>query len=188
MAMVRNDMNQLTRFGIVLGVICLAATLVLAVTYEATKPKIEKALKDEEQAALKSILPQADSFLAKKADEIEYFEALKDKNLIGYCIKVTGSGYNGFIKMIAGIDTNGVIKGVRILENQETPGMGSRINEVKRGDKEPWFLKQFIGKQARSIEVKKNIDAVAGATISSMAVTNSIRKTVEEFLTKIKGA
>ena len=181
-------MNQLARFGIVLGVICLAATLVLAVTYEVTKPKIEKILKMEEQAALKAILPQADSFLAGKTGDIEYFEALKDNNRIGYCVKITGNGYSGFIRMIVGIDTNGIIKGVRILEHQETPGLGSKINEVKPGDKEPRFLRQFIGKQAKSVEVKKNIDAVAGATISSTAVTDSIRKTIEEFLTKIKGA
>lgn len=172
-------MNQLLRFGLILGVICLAATLVLAVTYEITKPKIEEKLKIEEEGALKEILPNADSFNEKRIDGIDYFEAKKDKNLAGYCLKVTGAGYNGFIRIIVGIDPSGTIKGVRILEQQETPGLGAKVGEEA-------FLKQFAGKEARGLEVKKNIDAVTGATISSRAVTDAINKTVSEFLAKRK--
>jgi electron transport complex protein RnfG len=179
-------MNQMARFGMILGIICLAATLVLAVTYEVTKPKIEAALKLEEQAALKKIVPAANSFEAKSDGDIKYFEALKDGALVGYCVKVTGSGYGGYMRIIVGIDTNGIIKGVNILEHQETPGLGSKINEVRLGDTEPYFLRQFNGKQARTVTVKKDIDAITGATISSKAVTDAINKTVDEFLLKVK--
>lgn len=179
-------MNQMAKFGMILGIICLAATLVLAVTYEVTKPKIEAELKIEEQAALKKIVPEADSFEEKSAGDIEYFDASKDGALVGYCIKVTGAGYGGYMRIIVGIDTSGIIKGVNILEHQETPGLGSKINEVKPGDTEPYFLRQFKGKQALTVRVKKDIDAIAGATISSKAVTDAINKTVSEFLLKVK--
>ncbi len=176
----------MTKFGIVLGVICLTATLVLAVTYQITRPKIEDELKREEQEALKAILPDADRFAAKSVDGIEYFEALKGETLIGYCIKVTGAGYNGFMRIVVGIDPEGTIRGVEILEHQETPGLGARINETRPGEARPWFLKQFRGKPGRTIEVGKNIDAITGATISSKAVTDAINKTVNEFLAKVK--
>jgi len=179
-------MNQLVRFGIVLGFICLAATLVLAVTYEITKPRIDAELKKEEEDALKTIMPDADSFKEKSIGGIKYFECLKRYDLIGYCIRATGNGYNGYIRMIVGIDTDGIIKGIKILEQYETPGLGARIVEIKRGDEEPWFLKQFAGKSAKTVEVKKDIDAITGATISSKAVTDTVNKTVNEFLTKIK--
>lgn len=179
-------MNQMAKFGMILGIICLAATLVLAVTYEVTRPKIEAELKIEEQAALKKIVPEADSFEAKSIGDIEYFDALKDGALVGYCIKVTGVGYSGYMRIIVGIDTNGIIKGVNILEHQETPGLGSKVNEVKPGDTEPYFLRQFKGKQARTVAVKRDIDAITGATISSKAVTDAINKTVNEFLLKVK--
>ncbi|MDP3730269.1 MAG: RnfABCDGE type electron transport complex subunit G [Candidatus Omnitrophota bacterium] len=179
-------MNQLVKFGLILGVICLAATLVLAVTYEVTKPKIEEQLKTEEQNALRSIMPLADSFSEKALDGIEYFEALKDKTVVGYCIRVIGNGYNGYIRMIAGVDLNGTIEGVAVLEHSETPGLGAKINEIKPGESEPWFLKQFKGKNARVIAVKKDIDAITGATISSKAVTNSIRITTDNLLSKLK--
>ena len=97
-------MNQIARFGMVLGVICLLATLVLALTYQVTKPKIEEQLKKEEQAALKAISPYTDSFREKSIDGINYFEALKGGKLQGYCLRITANGYSGFIRLMAGID------------------------------------------------------------------------------------
>jgi electron transport complex protein RnfG len=179
-------MNQLFKFGLVLGIICLLATLVLAVTYEITKPKIDAQIRSEEDAALKVIMPDAQDFKKKTMDGIDYFEAMKGKAAIGYCVKVTGEGYGGYIRMMVGLDTNGVIKGVRILEHQETPGLGSKINEIAPGENDPYFLRQFIGKNARTVSSDKGIDAITGATISSRAVTDAINKTVEEFLRKVK--
>ena len=186
MVWLEESMNKLVKFGLILGAICLAATLVLAVTYEITKPKIEEQLKMEEQSALRSIMPGADSFNEEAKDGIEYFEALKGKTVVGYCVRVTGSGYNGYIRMIAGVDPNGTIEGVAVLEHSETPGLGAKINEIRPGESEPWFLKQFKGKNAGTIAIKKNIDAITGATISSKAVTDAIRKTVDDLLTKLE--
>jgi electron transport complex, RnfABCDGE type, G subunit len=179
-------MNQLVKFGLTLGAICLAATLVLAVTYEVTRPKIELQLKTEEQSALRSIMPSAESFKEKALDGIEYFEALKGTTVVGYCVRVTGSGYSGYIRMMAGVDPDGTIQGISVLEHSETPGLGAKINEIRPGESEPWFLKQFKGKDARNMAVKRDIDAITGATISSKAVTDSIRKTVDDLLNKLK--
>ena len=179
-------MSQLVKFGLILGIICLTATLVLAVTYQVTKPKIDAQLKAEEQSALKRIVPEAGSFKEKTIGDIDYFEAWKGSELAGYCLKVTGTGYNGFMRIVVGIGPDGPIKGVAILEHQETPGLGARVNEIKPGEESPWFLRQFIGKDARTIEVKRNIDAITGATISSRAVTESINKAVTEFLDKVR--
>lgn len=181
-------MKQLIKFGLILASICLMATLVLSVTYVITKPKIDQQLKREEETVLlKEIMPDADSFSHKKIYGIEYFEARRKDNLIGYCVRVVGSGYNGFIRLIAGIDPNGIIKGVKVLEHYETPGLGAKITEVKRNEAEPWFLKQFANKSIDGIVVKKDIDAITGATISSRAVSEAINKTVNEFLAGIKG-
>ena len=179
-------MKQLIKFGLILGIICLLATLVLALTYEVTKPKIEAQTKTEEQAALNNILPEADSFEEKSADGVEYFDALKGKVLIGYCVRVVANGYNGYIRLVVGIDPNGIIKGVHVLEQYETPGLGAKIVEINPGESEPWFLKQFKGKQAKTLVLKKDVDAITGATISSRAVTDAINKTVTEFLSKVK--
>ena len=179
-------MNQLTKFGLTLGVICLVATLVLAITYEVTKPKIDEQLRLEEKESLEIIAPAADFFNEKSVGGIEYFEAMKGDTIVGYCIRVMGSGYGGYIRMLVGVDPNGVITGVEVLEQYETPGLGAKIDETKPGEKDPWFLRQFKGKPAATLAVKKNIDAITGATISSKAVTDAVRKTVAEFLAKVK--
>lgn len=178
-------MGQLARFGLILGGISLVATLVLATTYEITKPKIEARMQTETQAALKNVMPDADSFEAGTIDGIEYFEAVKGRESVGYCIKVAGSGYGGYMRIIVGIDLNGVIKGVDVLEHNETPGLGSKIKETRPGESEPYFLRQFKGKDAASVALKKDIDAITGATISSRAVTDAVRETASEFLSKI---
>lgn len=177
-----NGMKQMVRFGLILAVICLTATFVLAVTYQFTKPMIDEKLRAEEEEALKAILPEADSFNEKSLDGIDYFEALNRNELIGYCLKAAANGYSGFIRILVGIDLNGMIKGVEVLEHQETPGLGAKIKEIKPGEKTPWFLRQFIGKSARGVAVKKDIDAITGATISSRAVTDAINVKTNEFL------
>jgi electron transport complex protein RnfG len=178
-------MNQMVRFGIVLGIICLAATLVLALTYEITKPKIDEQMRMEEQRALKVVIPEADSFEAKTIDDITYFDALKDGELVGYCVNARAVGYGGGIRLVVGITPDGIIKGIEVLQHQETPGLGSKIKEIRPGESEPYFLKQFKGKEASTVVVRKNIDAITGATISSKAVTDAVRTTVDEFLEKV---
>jgi len=179
-------MKQLLKFGLILAIICLVATLVLAVTYEVTKPKIEEQQRLEEEAALRLVLPEAGSFTKKQLDGIEYYEAIKGGTTIGYCVKAVANGYGGYIYMIVGIDLAGTIEGIEILQHQETPGLGSKIKEVRPGEKEPWFLKQFKGKAASGIELRKNIDSITGATISSKAVTDCARKTIDTFMTEMK--
>jgi len=177
--------KQLIKFGLILAVICMVSTLILTVTYEVTKPKIEEQKKLEEEAALRAIFPAAGTFAKKESGGIEYYEAIKNDSLIGYCVKAVGNGYGGYIHMIIAIDPSGAIEGLEILQHQETPGLGSKIKEIRPGDREPWFLKQFAGKTASSIELKKNIDAITGATISSKAVTDSVRATIDKFLAEI---
>ena len=182
----KGKMNQLLKFGTILSSICLAATLVLAVTYKVTKPKIEEQQRLAEREALKVVMPDADSFSEKSARGIEYYEATRNGKLIGYCVKAVGNGYSGFIKMIVGIDPQGTIQGLEVLEQQETPGLGAKVKEVRQGEKEPWFLRQFAGKQAASLELRKNIDALTGATITSNAVVEAVKNTVAGFLSEIK--
>ncbi len=181
-------MKQILKFGFILGVICLTATFVLAVTYEITKPKIEEQRKQEEQSALKLIIKGADDFVEKQSGDMDYFEAYSGGKLVGYCLRVTGNGYGGYIRMLVGVDKAGTILGIKVLEQYETPGLGTKITEVKPGETEPYFLNQFIGKNGADVELRKNIDAITGATISSRGVTKAVREAVKQFMDVNKGA
>ena len=178
-------MNQMTRFGLILAAICLVASAVLAATYKITKPIIEIRAKEEEKAALEVILPDADDFAEKKAGDIEYYEGYKNSSLVGYCVKAIGTGYGGYFHIMVGIDPSGMIEGVEVLDHQETPGLGAKIKEVRPGEKESWFLRQFKGKNGLSISLK-DIDAITGATITSKAVVDAANKAVNDFFKEIK--
>ena len=120
---------------------------------------------------LKRTMPAADSFNKKTIDGTEYFEALKADNIIGYCMIAECKGYSGSIRFAVGVDLNGVIQNVDILENNETPGFGTRIDDSN-------FLGQFRGKSAGTVAIGKNIDAVTGATVSSKALTDAINNSL----------
>jgi electron transport complex protein RnfG len=143
----------------------------------------------QENEALKEILPQAEEFVSKSAGRFNYYEGLKDKTRVGYALKVGATGYGGDIEMLVGIDEKGVIGGIEILSQQETPGLGSRITEIKQGQTKPWFLQQFKGKSAGALEMSDShsgagIQAITGATISSKTVLEAVKKQVEDFLAR----
>ena len=161
-------MKRLFRSGLILIIACFTVAYSVAAI--------------EEKEALKIAANGADSFIEKTLGGIEYFEAIKNNKVTGYRVRVNADGYNAHIRMIVGVDLNGIIQDVQILEQNETSGSGSKINEIKPGEKDPYFLRQFKGKNAGSVVLKKNIDAITGATISSNAVTYAINKTVGRLM------
>lgn len=173
------------RFGLILLSICLVASLVLSVTYKFTHSRIEAQMISEEKGSLDEVFPEATGFEDKSLEGQAYYVAKKDQEDLGYVIKVETKGYSSMIKMLVGFDFQGQIKGIKILAQEETPGLGAKITELRFGENKPWFLSQFEGKNAPEIEFK-DIQAITGATISSKAVLEGVKKAVNDFLSKIK--
>ncbi len=119
-----------------------------------------------------------------------YFDAEKSRPG-GYIFIVEGTGYSSTIKTMVGVDQQGVITGVKILSQQETPGLGAKVEEILYGETEPWFTRQFKGKTAsdniRVATAGGNIDSITGATISSRTVTNSINRGLAQLVKKVGG-
>lgn len=173
------------RYGLILLVICFCASLVLSVTYKFTHSRIEAQDASEEKNALYEIYPEASEFVPEKIQEKTYYVAKKDNKVLGYIIKADSQGYSSVITMLVGFDPKGEIKGIEILSQTETPGLGAKISEVLSGESKPWFLTQFKGKQVKDLDLK-NIQAITGATISSRAVLDGVKKSVSDFLTQIQ--
>ncbi|MFH1868885.1 MAG: RnfABCDGE type electron transport complex subunit G [Candidatus Omnitrophota bacterium] len=175
----------MTRFVIVLTLVCVVAALVLGLTYNVTKPLIAAQEEKTKKEALARVLPGANDYRQKMLDEKEYYEGYKGGEFIGYAIYALGKGYAGDINMLVGIDKDGRILGVEILSQQETPGLGARCVENKRGEEEPWFLKQFNGKEASGLSLK-SVEVITGATITTDSIVKAIKKEAEVFLENIK--
>ena len=88
-------------------------------------------------------------------------------------------GFDGPIKMLVGMDTKGILKGIIVTEDREPYGYFSVET--------PEFAEQFAGKSIRDpFKVGNDIDAIARATISvtsaSRAVRNSSRRIARAYL------
>ena len=169
-------MREMLKFGFILGIICIVAAGLLAGVDILTKPKILAQEKLEEELSLKAIFPSAHHFKEVKENEgIIYYKAIdNDGKFIGVAFKASQKGYAGEIKTLAGMLKNGEITAIKVLSHNETPGLGSRITAAS-------FTGQFKGKSDLS-----KVEAITGATVSSKAVINSVKKKADEIRLKLK--
>ncbi|MBL7081215.1 MAG: FMN-binding protein [Candidatus Omnitrophica bacterium] len=165
-------MKDTLRFSSVLFLICFFCATMLAFVHGVTEPKIAEQKRLAQERALKEVLPEnASSAEKKQIDEITFYEA-KDKSgaLIGFCFLAERRGYSSNIKTMVSITPEGKIIKVKVLEQNETPGIGSQITEDK-------FLGQFLNQRFDTA-----FDTITGATISSEALINSIKEKAARVL------
>jgi Na+-translocating ferredoxin:NAD+ oxidoreductase subunit G len=169
------------RFVGVLAGVCIIAAIVLSGLYNITKPLIAEQNAKQIRQALENVVPKADNYEKLSYSKGEYYRCFHEQTVIGYALSVTAPGYSGDIKMLVGLDTQGMILGVEVLSQAETPGLGAKCTEVKYGDKRPWFLRQFNGREAAELRLK-DIETITGATITSEAILDGVKKSAEIFL------
>lgn len=195
--------DSITKLGLILMLICLAATLALSYTYNRTRGKIEARAKEKQIQALKVVLPQAVRFSElEKGARIDFYTAFDAADrIIGYAFPGETKGYSSVIKVMVGVDREGRITGIEMTEQKETPGLGDKTTRSPvrrtlwealagkggREDVRPPFQTQFTGKLLKDLKVvvgptDENIEAITGATISSKAVTKAVRESLELFL------
>lgn len=186
-------MRDYIRLTGVLLIICIIAAGVLGVTNAVTYEKIIEEMAKESDLARKAVLPDAtefrkleesdvDGILDKAAYDIvdEVFEGTSGGQLNGYTVKTVPKGYGGSVEIIIGIDTLGMVRGVKVGENSETPGLGK--NAAK-----PKFQEQYIGKDwdedvvliKNGIPKENEVLSIAGATVTSNAVTSGVNTALD---------
>lgn len=124
------------------------------------------------------VLPNGSRLVPVKIalDDPDVLGIYKDDGEQGVAIHVQTKGYGGPLKLLVGFDKSGAVAGAKVVESQETPQLGSRATDPK-------FIAKFVGKSGifRLSKDGGEIDAVAGATISSLAVTTAINKAAEVY-------
>ncbi|MBQ7377808.1 MAG: FMN-binding protein [Clostridia bacterium] len=84
---------------------------------------------------------------------------------LGYAVSVTGAGYGGSIELLVGIAPDGGISGVAVTSHSETKGLTEEATE-----------KEFLAGFKDSAD--GTVDKMAGATVSSRAVTDAVNRAV----------
>ncbi len=179
-------MKNILKLGAILLVVTAVASALLAFVNKTTLPFIIEQERIEEQNALAEALPSANREALEKQSDGSYiaFASPEKKRIIGYILFAKGNGYSSVIQTVVGIDTTGKILGIKILKEAETPGLGTKVEEVRYGDPKPWFQQQFINLTPEQLNLKPQgeITAITGATISSRAVTNSVKESIKKLL------
>ena len=166
-----------------LTIICLVITAAVSGTYQLTKPVIEKALDAASNEARKAVLPTSESFEKIELDNsvLEKYGVIEAhiSNDNGVAVKIESKGYStsSNIVLMVGIDSNGTVSGVSLLEHSETDGLGTKAlgND---------YFSQFYGKS----EGINDIQPVSGATYSSNGVKNAISNALNLYETVKEGA
>lgn len=155
--------------------VTVACILLTAGLYLGTKAKADA---NELSFARKAVLDAAgigytptqagieQAYLANIKESQGYYETISGDTR--YVIELEGPGLWGTITIMAGFESDlTTFSGLAIVSQNETPGLGARIEE-------PWFTAQFKGKQAPFVLVEEGtadstdeVDSITGATRTS---------------------
>ena len=189
--------------GIVLAMFALISTGLVSVTYHLTRGQIQNQAKKRLLSTLTEVMPKwmFDNEIYKSCTLVRLPYTEESTWVHAYIAKKGGihsglvieavapDGYNGEMRLIVGVDNEGTILGTRVLLQQETPGLGDRI-DLRVSD---WIL-GFTGKSlppenSSSWYVKKDGGRIAqftGATITPRAVVKALRRTLR-FVSEQRG-
>jgi electron transport complex protein RnfG len=161
-------MKRIINLAVILMVFCVISAGGLAYVYLFTQPQIDKNAKLSLENSLREVLPGSGDFEEIKCEDAQAYKSDK-----GLAVLVSPRGYSGPIKMLVGVDRQGKVVRVKVLDQRETPGLGANV--VK-----PGFLSQFSGKSiSDKLEPKQDIDAITGATITSRAACQGVKQALK---------
>ncbi|MCL2211674.1 MAG: RnfABCDGE type electron transport complex subunit G [Treponema sp.] len=185
-------MRYILRPAVTLFITAAVVVALLSFVHTYTLEPIEKQKFKKQEAAMKVIMPRAAEFkeihVEKTGSITGVYEAiyssdvLDDKVLVGYIVQLSPEGYSGKIDLIVGISSSeNIIKGIRVLNQTETPGLGA--NSVKEK-----FYSQYNNRDITPLGVVRNspgehdIQAITSSTITTRAITNAVNEAIEWYL------
>ena len=174
---------------ITLFAITIVAGVSLGFINDITKGPKAQAKLERKINALKDVLPAfnnnpvEDVKLVKHElakDSVEIYPGIQDETHTGTAvIGSTQTGYSGLVKIMVGFEPNGNIKNIVVLEQKETPGLGTKMKDDK-------FLRQFRGKNPAEFDIRPTkdggeVDALTGATITTRAFGEAAQMAYDVF-------
>lgn len=178
--------NSTKNLILTLATIGIISALLLTFVYEWTTPYIQANQAEARKAAINEVLPNVEEVEEVEKNGNIFYEGYDASgNQIGVAFQNSGGGYNGTIEVMIGVDIeDNKIYRISVLNHQETPGLGARITEDE-------FKSNFQDKPFGDYNVVKTppsedtqVQAIAGATISSESIT----RIIEDGLNKVTAA
>lgn len=170
---------------LVLTSITLAAAVALGSVYNLTKEPIETSKKAKQENAIKEVLPagaqirRTDTVTINGMPEFFYVhKAYVGDEFVGAAVQTySKNGFSGEIKIMVGFDQEGNIIDYSVLEQKETPGLGTKMVNWFKTEKGNQDIRGLNG-ATNNLNVTKNggeVDAITAATVSSNAFLEAVR-------------
>ena len=178
--------SSLKNMVVVLFTITLISSAAVGGVYMITKEPIEQAKVAAVNDALNQVLPEYEATTSQTIEVnslpiVAHTATVADK-AVGYAVEsISKNGFGGTVRLMVGFDTVGKIININVLEQKETPGLGTKM-----ADEGNVLLASFKDKNASEINmtVKKDggdVDALTAATISSRAYAEAVAVAYEAF-------
>ena len=166
-----SEIRTATKNSLVLAVFAILSTALVVLTHTLTQDKIAFHKQQNLLSQLNQVFPQAlhDNDLSLSCTLLQGSKYLgTSESMPVYIAKFKGQqsgliletiapdGHNGPIRMLVGFNNYGRITGVRIVEHNETPGLGDKINRRVTD-----WVDGFMGKR---LDLRNNGNTVDGAT------------------------
>ena len=191
-------MRSILKSAVALGLVAVIGTTLLTGVDTLTADRIAAQERRVIREQLGQIIPRQhdNSLLEDKmvfSDEdyfpngqrVTAYRARLDGQPLAVVLKFNAvNGYNGNIALLAGINADGTLRGVRVISHKETPGLGDAI-ELEKSD----WIKSFSGKSLKnprpdSWAVKRDggsFDQFTGATITPRAIVDAVKLALQYF-------
>ncbi|MEI3347714.1 MAG: FMN-binding protein [Dysosmobacter sp.] len=186
------DPKYIIKLTVTLFVTCVIVAGLLGAVNMVTAPNIAAINKEKTETAMKAVVADPDNSTFSDALELtdemtsaalsaggtltEAYEVQVDGEPAGYAFKVVASGSQGNIEMMVGLDADGIVTGVSVVDSSETAGIGTKVTGNEPLSSGVGVLDQFIGKSAAdgTLTVGSNVVAITGATVSTKGVTTGV--------------
>ncbi len=138
------------------------------------------------QQALSEVLPAFDDTAIDELtiDElpVRVYTATAGGTLAGYAVETaTKLGFGGMVKLMVGFLPDGTVRNVNVLEQSETPGLGTKMTE--EGNPLLASIRDCKLEEKKLVDGKLavtkdggDVDALTAATISSRAYVDAINR------------
>lgn len=173
-------MHKYAKIGLRLAAICGCAALLLAVVNRITEPKIQELRTEGVNSAMLEVAP-AGSIGEEQHNPggqtvVSYFPISDGGEVGGYVLKLVGAGYAGDMNLIAGYYPTGEIMAVKLMENQETPGLGKEAENSEYMDKYIGTGGELPVPVSKGDLSQEDADGVSGATITFVGIGMALRE------------
>ncbi|MBN1699597.1 MAG: FMN-binding protein [Spirochaetales bacterium] len=187
------SVSEIAVIGLKLFIICAASAVILSLLNTLTAPRIEKNRIEQQKEALEYLVTTGGIGEKHTVDDetvTSVYTITQGSDVTGYVLELRGYGYGDPMTLLALYATDGELKGAKLMENTETPGLGKKAESDE-------YMKKFIGKGGTvgppiptTIELLKAQTGASGATAYSEVAVTSVNdvllKVFEWFFGKPK--